>query len=51
MAEIARVYHGSRCGLQGAIRPVSDSSADFGSGFFDTLDCDMAIRRLKGDAA
>ena len=34
MAEIVRVYHGSRGGLQGAIRPVSDSSADFGSGFY-----------------
>ena len=34
MAEIVRVYHGSRGGLQGAIRPVSDCSADFGSGFY-----------------
>ena len=34
MAEIVRVYHGSRGGLQGAIRPESDSSADFGSGFY-----------------
>ena len=35
MSEIVRVYHGSHGGLQGAIRPESDSSADFGSGFFD----------------
>ena len=34
MSEIVRVYHGSRGGLQGAIRPASDSSADFGSGFY-----------------
>ena len=34
MAEIVRVYHGSRGGLQGAIRPASDCSADFGSGFY-----------------
>ena len=34
MAEIVRVYHGSRGGLQGAIRPASDSSSDFGSGFY-----------------
>ena len=34
MAEIVRVYHGSRGGLQGAIRPVSDCSADFGCGFY-----------------
>ena len=34
MAEIVRAYHGSRGGLQGAIRPVSDSSSDFGSGFY-----------------
>ena len=34
MPEVVRVYHGSRGGLQGAIRPVSDSSADFGSGFY-----------------
>lgn len=34
MAEVVRVYHGSRGGLQGAIRPVSDGSSDFGSGFY-----------------
>ena len=34
MSEIVRVYHGARGGLQGAIRPVSDSSSDFGSGFY-----------------
>ncbi len=34
MSGIVRVYHGSRGGLQGAIRPASDSSADFGSGFY-----------------
>ena len=34
MSEIVRVYHGSRGGLQGAIRPESDSSADFGGGFY-----------------
>ena len=34
MTEIVRAYHGSRGGLQGAIRPESDSSADFGCGFY-----------------
>ena len=29
-----RLYHGSKGGLQGAIRPVSDSASDFGSGFY-----------------
>ena len=29
-----RLYHGSKGGLQGAIRPVSDAASDFGSGFY-----------------
>lgn len=28
------LYHGSKGGLQGAIRPVSDGACDFGSGFY-----------------
>ena len=43
-----RLYHGSKGGLQGAIRPVSDAASDFGSGFYmgdemtqpQTLICD-----------
>ena len=34
MGEMIRLYHGSKGGLQGPIRPVSDPASDFGSGFY-----------------
>lgn len=34
MSGIVTVYHGSRNGLQGAIRPESDGACDFGTGFY-----------------
>lgn len=42
MAEKITVYHGSRAGLQGAIRPdMSDGACDFGAGFYVGTDSDQ----------
>lgn len=41
------LYHGSRHGIQGKIQPISNSTSDFGSGFYMGTDLIQAIERAS----
>ena len=34
MSEVLRLYHGSKAGIDGPIRPIGSSVNDFGRGFY-----------------